>query len=144
MHSESELLDALSAHEPGLSVDAHASSLWQDDDEGTSDNHHLVPARLVRVAHRLKQIDESDDTNTIAALSRMKLPQMTGQIRDIEQRALEIQREQGREEVRGMISPSSPLPAAWSSSTFLSPTSAPAMHTHCPISSAVSHQGTAT
>ena len=75
--------------------------LWaQDDEENESINHHLVPARLVRVAHRLKQIDESDDTNTIAALSRMKLPQMTGQIRDVEQRALELNREEGREDFR--------------------------------------------
>lgn len=90
----------LEAHEPTLGVDAPvSSSLWQDDDFIAS-NHHLVPARLVHVAHRLKQIDESDDTNTIAALGRMKLPQMTGQIRDVEQRALEIQREEGREQFR--------------------------------------------
>ena len=78
------------------------TSLWYDheDDTPASDTHHLVPARLVRIAHRLKQIDESDDSNTIAALSRMKLPQMTGQIRDVEQRALELQREEGREEFR--------------------------------------------
>ena len=103
--TDEQMLDALSAHEPSLGMDTNmASSLWQDDDEGTSDNHHLVPARLVRVAHQLKQIDESDDTNTISALSRMKLPQMTGQIRDVEQRALEIQREEGREEVCARLS----------------------------------------
>ena len=81
---------------------ASSSTLWHDEDDagnGASETHHLVPARLVRVAHRLKQIDESDDSSTISALSRMKLPQMTGQIRDVEQRALEIQREEGREEV---------------------------------------------
>ena len=66
-------------------------------EEGT---HHLVPARLVHIAHRLKQLDETDDSRTVAALSRMKLPQMTGQIRDVEQRALELQRDEGREEFR--------------------------------------------
>ena len=71
-----------------------------DDEYGRHETHHLVPARLVRIAHRLKQLDESDDSSTIQALSRMKLPQMTGQIRDVEQRALELQREEGREEFR--------------------------------------------
>ena len=103
------LLDSLAAHEGSLEgglddfMAASSSALWHDDDDaanGASETHHLVPARLVRVAHRLKQIDESDDSSTISALSRMKLPQMTGQIRDVEQRALEIQREEGREEVR--------------------------------------------
>ena len=92
----------LSANEQfGGGTDLFMAAMWYDDDDaGPSESHHLVPARLVRVAHKLKQIDERDDTNTIGALSRMKLPQMTGQIRDVEQRALEIQREEGREEFR--------------------------------------------
>ena len=53
-----------------------------------------------RVAQRLREIDESDDSTAISMLARMKLPQMTGQIRDVEQRALEIAREEGREEFR--------------------------------------------
>ena len=79
--------------------DVHSTS-WQDGDEGASESHHLVPARLVRVAQQLREIDESDDSTAISMLSRMKLPQMTGQIRDVEQRALEIAREEGREEFR--------------------------------------------
>lgn len=81
--------------EEGASFVGDADESW-----GRSDTHHLVPARLVRIAHRLKQLDESDDSNTIQALSRMKLPQMTGQVRDVEQRALELQRAEGREEFR--------------------------------------------
>ena len=74
---------------------------WEDEGEEDQE-HHLVPARLVRVANRLKELDDADDSNTVSALQRMKLPQMTGQIRDVEQRALEIGREEGREEVRAL------------------------------------------
>lgn len=80
-----------------------SSHAWLDEEDShQADIHHLVPARLVPVAKRLKEIDECDDSNAMAALSRMKLPQMTGQIRDVEQRALEIAREEGREEFRVM------------------------------------------
>lgn len=84
-------------------VDERISAFYDDDEEEdvvSTTQHHLVPARLVRVAHQLKQLDEADHTKTIATLSRMQLPQMTSQIRDVEQRALEMQREEGREEFR--------------------------------------------
>ena len=48
---------------------------------------HMVPARLVKLAATLKQLDEADDAEAITSLSKMSLPQMTAQIRDIEQRA---------------------------------------------------------
>jgi len=78
-------------------VDEDAGDLGLAED---SDTHHLVPERLVRVAQRLQEIDDTDDSSTVSALGRMKLPQMTGQIRDIEQRALELARAEGHEEFR--------------------------------------------
>lgn len=92
----------LAAHEQlSEGLDDAAGPSWQEEEEVVeSDNHHLVPARLVRVAQRLKEMDESDDATTIVSLSRMRLAQMTGQIRNVEQRALELAREEGRDEFR--------------------------------------------
>ena len=131
--------ESLFASEQALTGSAEqiAAAIWQDEDDQVSDNHHLVPARLVRVAHRLRQIDDSDDTNTISALSRMKLPQMTGQIRDVEQRALAIQREEGREEVSD-----SPLLLLHASSRLLSPPLASSPHSSRLLSSLLLHRVT--
>ena len=110
----SEALDALTSHEELTLVDADveaadfARSSFPDatmiDEYGltadASDTHHLVPERLVRVAQLLKEIDDRDDASTVHNLGLMKLPQITGQIRDVEQRALELARDEGREEFR--------------------------------------------
>ena len=110
----SESLDALTSHEELTLVDADveaadfARSSFPDatmiDEYGltadASDTHHLVPERLVRVAQLLKEIDDRDDASTVHNLGLMKLPQITGQIRDVEQRALELARDEGREEFR--------------------------------------------
>ena len=92
----------LLAHEElAADGDEDGVGIAQPDDVGQdADTHHLVPERLVRVAERLKEIDDCDDASTVSALGRMKLPQMTGQIRDVEQRALELARDEGREEFR--------------------------------------------
>ena len=50
----------------------------------------MVPSRLVKLAAALKQLDDADDADSITSLSKMSLPQMTAQIRNIEQRALII------------------------------------------------------
>ena len=61
---------------------------------------HMVPARLVKLAATLKQLDEADDAEAITSLSKMSLPQMTAQIRDIEQRAQMLAQEEANEEFR--------------------------------------------
>ena len=45
----------------------------------------VVPPRLLHVHQQLEKLDNNDDEASIAALQQMALPQMTGQIRDIEQ-----------------------------------------------------------
>ncbi|KAL1499163.1 hypothetical protein AB1Y20_013674 [Prymnesium parvum] len=59
-----------------------------------------VPRRLVRVAAELDSLSAQDDGPTVAHLSGLGLAQMTGQIREIEQTALQLGREEGREEFR--------------------------------------------
>ena len=61
---------------------------------------HLVPSRLVKLAATLKQLDEADDADAITSLSKMSLPQMTAQIRNIEQRALNLAQDESNEEFR--------------------------------------------
>ena len=114
MESRSESLDALTSHEELTLADGDveaadfARSSFPDatmiDEYGltadASDTHHLVPERLVRVAQLLKEIDDRDDASTVHNLGLIKLPQITGQIRDVEQRALELARDEGREEFR--------------------------------------------
>ena len=60
----------------------------------------MVPKRLVKLAAELKQLDEADDAESITTLSKMGLPQMTSTIRDIDQRAANMERDQTREDFR--------------------------------------------
>ena len=60
----------------------------------------MVPSRLVKLAATLKQLDEADDADAITSLSKMSLPQMTAQIRNIEQRALNLAQDESNEEFR--------------------------------------------
>ena len=60
----------------------------------------MVPKRLVKLAAELKQLDEADDAESITTLSKMGLPQMTSTIRDIDQRAANMERDQAREDFR--------------------------------------------
>jgi hypothetical protein len=55
---------------------------------------------LVKLAATLKQLDEADDADAITSLSKMSLPQMTAQIRNIEQRALNLAQDESNEEFR--------------------------------------------
>ena len=59
-----------------------------------------VPIRLERVVDELDMIIAEDSTPTVDRLSGLTLAQMTGQIREIEQTALQLAREEGREEFR--------------------------------------------
>lgn len=61
---------------------------------------HMVPSRLVKLAAALKQLDDADDADSITSLSKMSLPQMTAQIRNIEQRALNLAQDESNEEFR--------------------------------------------
>lgn len=61
---------------------------------------HMVPSRLVKLAAALKQLDDADDADAITSLSKMSLPQMTAQIRNIEQRALNLAQDESNEEFR--------------------------------------------
>ena len=65
-----------------------------------SQGRHMVPSRLVELAATLKQLDNADDADSITALSKMSLPQMTAQIRNIEQRALNLSQDETNEEFR--------------------------------------------
>ena len=60
----------------------------------------MVPSRLVKLAAALKQLDDADDADSITSLSKMSLPQMTAQIRNIEQRALNLAQDESNEEFR--------------------------------------------
>ena len=53
---------------------------------------------MVKLAATLKQLDEADDADAITSLSKMSLPQMTAQIRNIEQRALNLAQDESNEE----------------------------------------------
>ena len=55
---------------------------------------------MVKLAATLKQLDEADDADAITSLSKMSLPQMTAQIRNIEQRALNLAQDESNEEFR--------------------------------------------
>ena len=59
----------------------------------------MVPSRLVKLAAALKQLDDADDADSITSLSKMSLPQMTAQIRNIEQRALNLAQDESNEEL---------------------------------------------
>ena len=55
---------------------------------------------MVKLAATLKQLDEADDADAITSLSKMSSPQMTAQIRNIEQRALNLAQDESNEEFR--------------------------------------------
>merc|ERR1712106_99224 len=61
---------------------------------------HMVPSRLIKLAASLKQLDDADDADSITSLSKMSLPQMTAQIRNIEQRALNLAQDEANEDSR--------------------------------------------
>jgi len=68
--------------------------------DDSSIDRFMVPPRLLHVHKKLEKLDDNNDDESIANLQSMALPQMTGQIRDIEKRALELARDEGREQFR--------------------------------------------
>ena len=59
-----------------------------------------VPVRLLQLAAELQVINSENDGTAVSRMQALPLATMTGQIREIEQRALQLARDEGREEFR--------------------------------------------
>jgi len=57
--------------------------------DDSSIDRFMVPPRLLHVHKKLEKLDDNNDDESIANLQSMALPQMTGQIRDIEKARLQ-------------------------------------------------------